>query len=138
MTRKRLVYVAGPISKGCLVSNIMQAHEAGLQLLQSGYSVIVPHGSCFWGNILCPRHCEDSCDVVVPFKPEVLPGETTLEDWYGMDLEIVRRCDAVLRLEGASVGADLEVAEAISHGIPVFSAIDELHNHFMDTSCEIP
>lgn len=42
------------------------------------------------------------------------------EPWLTMDLEIVVRCDAVVCLPGESVGADGEVAHALSRGIPVF------------------
>jgi hypothetical protein len=122
--RKTLVYVAGPISRGDLVDNVRRAHDAGMVLLKAGYSVIVPHGSCFWGNNLAryalrmePRDA---------FVPEVLPHGTTHQDWYGMDLEIVRRCDAVVRLPGESVGADGEAAEARRLGIPVYGSVEEL------------
>lgn len=42
------------------------------------------------------------------------------EYWYAYDLHLLRRCDAVLRLPGASRGADVETAEAASLGIPGF------------------
>jgi len=117
--RKKLVYVAGPISKGDLVENCRRAHAAGLELLKAGMAAIVPHGSCFWGNDTLGRDA---------FRPEVLPHGTTHEDWYGMDLEIVRRCDAVLRLPGLSTGADLEAAEARRVGIPVYYSVADLLN----------
>lgn len=114
--KKKLVYVAGPISKGDRLDNIMRAHDAGIVLLKAGLAVIVPHGSCFWGNKM-----QDEAFVLEPF-----PANTTYADWMGCDLEIVRRCDAVLRLRGESVGADMEVEEATKNGIPVFVDTDEL------------
>lgn len=128
MTTRRhiLIYVAGPISRGDLMENVRKAHEAGVALLKAGFSVIVPHGSCFWGN------ATGTCSVAgVPwpptaFVPEVLPSGTTHDDWYKMDLEIVSRCDGVLRLEGESVGADLEVEQARRLGLPVFSCVEDV------------
>lgn len=117
--REVVVYIAGPISKGDLYHNIDQAHEAGIALLKSGIPALVPHGSCFWGN----RHRERE---QWGYTPEVTPCGTTCEDWYGMDLPLVRRCDAVLRLPGESRGADLEVAEAQKLGRPVFHSVDEV------------
>jgi hypothetical protein len=36
------------------------------------------------------------------------------------------RCDAVLRLEGESVGADRDVAIAVERGLPVYHSLDEI------------
>lgn len=113
---KPLIYVAGPISKGDLRHNIGMANTAAMALVKAGFSVIVPHASCFYGNNW----------VGGALVPEHLPAGTTHDDWYSLDLVIVRRCDAVLRLPGESVGADLEVAEARKHAIPVFLSISEL------------
>jgi hypothetical protein len=114
--RKLLVYVAGPISKGDIVENCRQAHDAGMALIRAGLSVIVPHGNCFWGNVTLAN--------ADAFVPEVQPGGLGHAAWVGMDLEIVRRCDAVLRLPGDSVGADLEVAEAAAMLMPVFGTVE--------------
>jgi hypothetical protein len=43
-----------------------------------------------------------------------------------LDFGWVRRCDAVLRLPGASSGADREVALAERLGLPVFGSVDEV------------
>jgi hypothetical protein len=39
---------------------------------------------------------------------------------------LLRHCDAVLRLHGASTGADNDVRIAKERGIPVYSSIDEI------------
>ncbi|OWK34349.1 hypothetical protein FRUB_10320 [Fimbriiglobus ruber] len=56
----------------------------------------------------------------------VLPGDTTHEDWMGVDLPWVAVSDAVLRLPGLSTGADLETAEAMGRGIPVFHSVADV------------
>lgn len=116
--RNVLVYVAHPISKGSLVANLMAAHGAGMALLKAAVPCIVPGGSCFWGSVTL------NMPPLAGFIPEVLPTGTVHGDWYGMDLVIVSRCDAVLRLPGESTGADLEVARATELGKPVFHDVD--------------
>lgn len=117
---KPLTYIAGPISRGSLKHNISQANAAALYLVKADFAVIVPHASCFYGNQWIGQ----------AIFPEVLPSDTTHDDWYSLDLVIVRRCDAVLRLPGPSVGADLEVTEARQHNIPVFFDINDLIRAF--------
>lgn len=128
MSRSFLVYVAGPLGKGDLVKNISRAHDAGIALLKAGLSVIVPHGSCFWAN-----------QWIAPMgnyalMPCVEPKGIAHADWLAMDLEIVRRCDAVLRLEGDSIGADMEVDEADRRGIPVFYSVENVLRHVRENS----
>ena len=45
---------------------------------------------------------------------------------YPVAHRLIERCDAVLRLPGASRGADLDVARARELGIPVFTALEDL------------
>lgn len=121
--KRPVIYVASAISKGNLVENIIRANEAGLALLKAGFAPIVPHGSCFFGNRLVEG--EDFFGIMRGFVPEALPAGTVAEDWYLADLCIVRRCDALLRLPGESVGADLEEAESRAAGLPVFRSVAE-------------
>lgn len=114
--RDILVYVAGPISRGDLRANIRQACEAGIRLLKAGVAVHVPHLTCYMGQVY------DGPGAI----PEVLPGGTAIEDWYGMSVVELLRCNALLRLPGESVGSDLEVDAAQKAGIPVFESVDEV------------
>lgn len=125
MTRKPLVYVAGPISQGDTLANVAQAHAAGLALLRAGLAAIVPHGSCFWG------HQPTACGLGL--VPSAHVDGLTHADWVAMGLEVVRRCDAVVRLPGLSVGADLETAEARERGLPVFASVEEAVAHLKGT-----
>jgi hypothetical protein len=43
-----------------------------------------------------------------------------------VSLAVAERCDAVLRVGGASVGADQEVAIFVKKGLPVFYSPDEI------------
>ena len=50
-----------------------------------------------------------------------------------LSLGLVERCDAVLRIEGASQGADDEVEAFRARGLSVFRSIDEIPNALPDT-----
>ena len=43
-----------------------------------------------------------------------------------LSLELTERCDAVLRIGGASEGADREVERFRARGAPVFRSVDEI------------
>jgi hypothetical protein len=45
---------------------------------------------------------------------------------YPVAHRLLERCDAVLRVGGASAGADNDVRVARSRGLPVFHALDEI------------
>ena len=96
---RRVVYIAGPYSSSP-VRNTKAACDAFDRLFDAGLSPIVPHLSMLL-DFNRPR---------------------TWEEWLELDLPIVARCEAVLRLPGESKGADMEVEHAQSLGIPVFHA----------------
>jgi nucleoside 2-deoxyribosyltransferase len=99
-----LIYIAGPYTNPEPIENTHKAFRMADELVKAGHVPYVPHMSLIW-NLVSP-------------KP--------VDFWYAYDLEILVRCDAVLRMEGASVGADNEVAVARAKGIPVFYSIAEI------------
>lgn len=99
MHERPLVYVAGPYTNPDPVENTRAAVIVGDALTADGLcTAYVPHLSLFH-HYLSPH---------------------PLEWWYEYDLTILRRCDAVLRMTGASTGADAEVEFARQIPIPVF------------------
>lgn len=103
--RRPLVYLAAPYTKLDPVENTHKAIKMATFLYETGFVVpVVPHLTLLW-HIVDPR---------------------PLEFWYAYDLQLMHRCEAVLRLPGASSGADAEVAAAASAEIPVFDSPDEL------------
>lgn len=105
-----LVYCAGPLTTGDILLNVHLAAKAGNRLLRAGFLPIVPHLFAF----------SEMVDPVVPDKG------TSWDRWMQFCLGYVKRCDAVLRLHGPSRGADMEVAFAREHGIPVYFDEHEL------------
>lgn len=54
-------------------------------------------------------------------------GDSIFEAYqYPVAQRLLERCDAVLRLPGASRGADMDVARARALGVAVVSSVDEL------------
>jgi hypothetical protein len=93
-----MVYVAGPYSRGNPVRNTARAMEVWFRLLACGLCPFIPHLSLL-------------LELINPL---------TYEQWMEYDFEVVRRCDALLRIPGESPGADREVEFARSLCIPVF------------------
>jgi len=66
-----------------------------------------------------------------PFVPHLFDlvdprDELGYERWMALDLDWLSRCDALVRLPGASPGADREVAAAGRLGIPVLDGVAAL------------
>lgn len=104
-TRRRRVYVSGPITGGDRNWNQYQANVAHRRLLQAGFAVLNPMPTG-----------------VLPFaweKPE--DGGITHEEWLDSDKAWIAVSDMVYRLPGESKGADIEEAFANSIGVPVYT-----------------
>lgn len=97
----KLIYVAGPFrgkSTWEIENNIRRAEEVGAELAKQGFFPVIPHTMLRFFQGLA----EDSF-------------------WLEGDLELLRRCDAVVMVPGweRSVGASKERQEALRLGIPV-------------------
>lgn len=96
-TTNRLVYVAGPVTSdpyGC----VAKACHAFTDLRRLGLVPFLPQLSVL-AEMVRPR---------------------TYDDWLAYDLDVIDHCAALVRLPGASPGADREVDHATSIGLPVF------------------
>jgi len=94
-----LIYLAGPYTNPDPVVNTRDTIIAAERLHESGLVTChVPHLSLLW-HIVAPHDVNHR---------------------YDYDMAALCRCDAILRLPGASSGADNEVAFARSHGIPLY------------------
>jgi len=98
------VYIAGPYSHLDPVVNTRNAILAGEELSKRGHIPYIPHLNLMW-------------HMVAPHEPSF---------WYAYDLEWLPCCDALLRLPGASTGADNEIEQAKALGMPVFYSIEDL------------
>ena len=98
------IYIAAPYTKGDVVLNIRRVIQAADALVAMGHTPLIPHLTHFWHLISPKSH----------------------EFWLSYDLELLDFCDALLRLDGESAGADKEVEYAEQHCIMVFHSVEEL------------
>lgn len=96
------VYISGPISRGDQEHNFDQSIVAQRELIRLGFSPLNP---------------------MLTMK---FPGHESIshQEWIDCDLPWVEMSNAVLRLPGESIGADMETEHAKKLGIPVFDSID--------------
>jgi hypothetical protein len=128
VSRKIRVYCAGPIRRGDLCENIRHADEAFYRLAKTGmFAPMVPHWTCYAGSAAL-RKVGDAylSDVTAVACSDGHYRDIKGDDFIEMDLAWVRVCEAVLRLPGESVGADMEVRCAKTNGIPVFYSVEEI------------
>jgi hypothetical protein len=123
---RRRIYLAGPISRGDLATNINQATAAFAALAKAGFAPWCPHWSCYSGGAIVAPH---NGTVYALATAGGIPGMGHA-DWLGVDLAWVETADAVLRLPGDSIGADVEVAHAARFGLPVFTRVEDVIAHF--------
>ena len=105
--RKR-IYIAGPMSQGDRIHNLAQAMRAFRELIEAGFAPLCPQLTFFAEPFINQSH----------------------EVWLNIDMPWVAISDALLRLPGASSGADQETKTAMSLRIPVFDSIIDIVYHF--------
>lgn len=113
-----VVYVAGPFraeNAWDIEQNIRQAEELALAVWRMGAAAICPHTNTRFFQGAAP-------DCV----------------WLDGDLEILRRCDALILTHGweRSQGARAEHDEAVRQGLPVFQTLQGLYFWLVDRGVE--
>lgn len=119
-----VVYIAGPFRAANaweIEKNIRRAEELSLQVWLSNPRMAA----------ICPHT-----------NNRFFSGIEPVQIWLEGDLEILRRCDALLTTDDwmNSQGARAEVLEAVSLRIPVFHSIVDLqrHNILVNREAELP
>ena len=107
----KTIYISSPYTKGDQAANVGVQIAALHRIMDLGAAPIAPL-IYHYAHITRPR---------------------SYEEWLAIDLELVRRSDAVLRLPGESAGADREVELALQLGKPVFTSWDSLKTYLIVT-----
>jgi hypothetical protein len=113
-----LVLVAGPYRSGTaddpakLAANVAAMNSAALDVFRAGHLPVT-------GEALALPLIEEA-------GSEYVGDPVFNEIFHPIARRLLGRCDAVLRVGGASAGADEMVAIARDAGKPVFAAVDEL------------
>ena len=93
----KVIYISSPFTHGDKTKNVEVQIEAAHRIMDMGHCPIAPNLTYFMD----------------------VQRKRPYEEWMMIELELVERCDVVLRLPGFSPGADREVARAGSIGIPI-------------------
>ena len=109
--RRRKVYIAAPYSNGDKLNdahvsaNVKVALATAAQLINMGFDAFAPHTSHYVAKEL---------------------RTISYERWMEWCINLLDDFDCVLRLKGASKGADAECLYAVNRCIPVYTSVKEL------------
>lgn len=99
---RELIFLAGPYTTPDPVLNTRGTILVMRALLDAGYTPFCPH-LCLLAEMVLPA----------PYN-----------FWTEYGLRVLTSCTALIRLKGASNGADKEVAVALELGIPVYNSLE--------------
>lgn len=112
MSAKQLIMIAGPYRSGTAseeerIQNLKHLNQAAVQIFRKGHIPIV------------------GVNLALPVI-ETAGSDCYDEMMMPLSLALAARCDAVLRMGGASLGADEEVELIRSQGGKVYKSISEI------------
>jgi hypothetical protein len=118
MSKPLLILIAGPYRSGTgddpalLAENLARLEEAAWPIFRRGHVPVIGE----W-VALPVLSSAGATGVTDPLAEQVM---------YPTAQRLLQHCDAVLRLPGASTGADQDVAIARDRGIPVYYDVDDI------------
>ncbi|MFI6504871.1 hypothetical protein [Nonomuraea typhae] len=118
MTASQMILVAGPYRSGTgddpgkLAANVRAMNEAALALFRAGHLPVT-------GEALALPLLETA--------GSAHPGDPLFQEiFHPVAEQLLTRCDAVLRIGGASEGADRMVAQARDQGKDVYTSLADV------------
>jgi hypothetical protein len=115
MTKPLLILIAGPYRSGTdgdpdrIAQNLARLEEASAPIFRLGHVPMIGE----W--------------VALPVLANLAEADAADGDvMYETAHRLLQHCDAVLRLPGASAGADKDVEIARERGLPVYSSVDQI------------
>ena len=113
-----LILIAGPCRSGTgddparMAANLHRLEAAALPLLRAGHQPLIGE----WVALPLLRLAGSTRPGDAPYEEILCP----------VAHHLLGRCDAVLRLEGQSAGADEDVRVARARGLPVYHRLQDL------------
>jgi hypothetical protein len=118
MTKPLLILIAGPYRSGTgddptlLAYNLARLETAAWPIFQAGHIPMIGE----WVALPALRGAGGT-SVADPVAEQIM---------YPTAERLLQHCDAVLRLPGASTGADQDVAIAQERGLPVYYRVEDI------------
>ena len=118
MTKPMLILIAGPYRSGTnddpalLDANLASLEQAAWPVFEAGHIPMIGE----WVALPVLRGAGGT-SIADPIASRIM---------YPTAERLLQHCDAVLRLPGASTGADQDVAIARERGLPVYYSVEEL------------
>ncbi len=120
MTKSMMILIAGPYRSGTgddpqrMAANLARLEAAAYPVFAKGHVPMIGE----WAALPILRGAGGGA-----------PGDETYDRiMHPTAHRLLEKCDGVLRLEGASTGADKDVAIALARGIPVWRSLDDIPN----------
>lgn len=118
MTQSMMILIAGPYRSGTgddpakMAANLARLEAAAFPIFEKGHVPMIGE----WAALPILRGAGGGT-----------PGSETYDlVMHPTAHRLLARCDGVLRLEGASTGADKDVAIAQARGIPVWTSVEDI------------
>lgn len=129
MTTPLLILIAGPYRSGTgddpdlMARNLRRLEEAAWPIFRAGHIPMIGE----W--VALPVLASAGADgPLSPLAEQVM---------YPTAERLLQHCDAVLRLEGASTGADQDVAIAHERGLPVYHRVQDVPGFVPEQEVEL-
>jgi len=113
-----IILIAGPYRSGTqddpmlIARNLDRLEEAAFQVYEAGHIPLIGE----WAALPIAKQAGST-----------KVGDAVAERYlYPVAHRLLQRCDAVLRIEGASKGADEDVRVARERGLPVYGSIEDV------------
>ena len=104
------VFISSPYTLGNIQANLNIQIDAANELIDAGFN---------------PLPLNLYCHPIESKYPRI-----NYVDWIHLTLELVEKCDCVLRIGGKSRGADDEVEKGKELGKPIFYSVTDLIAHY--------
>jgi hypothetical protein len=118
MTASMMILIAGPYRSGTgddparMAANLARLEAAAFPIFQKGHVPMIGE----WAALPTLRGAGGGA-----------PGDATYDAvMHPTAHRLLAKCDGVLRLPGASAGADKDVEIARAKGLPVWTALDQI------------